>query len=385
MPPSPAAAASFGALALASGMGIGRFAFTPLMPLMQQAQHLSVRDGAWLAAANYGGYLFGALACFALDPRPGPGARRALVAVALLTAAMGLTDFFAAWWLLRALAGVASAFVLVCASSWAMSLLAAQRRQSLSGAVFAGVGTGIVFAGLVGLASGVTGASPASTWIGLGVAAAAVAALAWRPMAHGAATMNGSASVAPLSLDADGWLLVVCYGLFGYGYIIPATFLPALGRQIFPEPLVFGWAWPVFGAAAAASTLLSSRWLAAWHPRRLFAAGMALMALGVLAPALHAGLAALLLSALAVGGTFMVVTMAGLQEARRIAGDAAPKAIAAMTAAFALGQLIGPLTLPSGTLTASLLVPSVAAAALLFASALLLWRSVPRAAAISIP
>jgi len=45
-----------------------------------------------------------------------------------------------------------------------------------------------------------------------------------------------------------------------------------------------------------------------------------------------------------VGGTFMVVTMAGMQEARRVAGDSAPRLMAAMTAAFALGQLMGPFT-----------------------------------------
>jgi hypothetical protein len=68
------------------------------------------------------------------------------------------------------------------------------------------------------------------------------------------------------------------------------------------------------------------------------------MAIGVLAPAIRTGVSTLLLSAVCVGGTFMVVTMAGMQEARRVAGASAPRLMAAMTGAFAFGQLVGPLT-----------------------------------------
>jgi Uncharacterised MFS-type transporter YbfB len=55
----------------------------------------------------------------------------------------------------------------------------------------------------------------------------------------------------------------------------------------------------------------------------------------------------LLWCAVCVGGTFMVVTMAGIQEARRLAGAGAPRLIAGMTAAFAVGQLVGPFTVTS--------------------------------------
>jgi hypothetical protein len=71
------------------------------------------------------------------------------------------------------------------------------------------------------------------------------------------------------------------------------------------------------------------------------------MAAGALAPALRMSVGALLWCAVCVGGTFMVVTMAGIQEARRVAGASAPRLIAAMTAAFAVGQLVGPFTVTS--------------------------------------
>src|SRR5689334_12331467 len=105
-------------------MGVGRFAFTPLLPLMQQAGTLSLAQGGSLARANYLGYLIGAVLCMGLTASPGRAARAGLVAVAVLTAGMGLTKAFPAWVALRLLAGVASAFVLIGVSSWALPLLA---------------------------------------------------------------------------------------------------------------------------------------------------------------------------------------------------------------------------------------------------------------------
>ena len=88
---SAASAVAVGMLGLAAAMGIGRFAFTPLMPLMQEHAGLTLAQGGWLAAANYAGYLAGALLCVFANPNPGAAARAGLSGVALFTFAMGLT------------------------------------------------------------------------------------------------------------------------------------------------------------------------------------------------------------------------------------------------------------------------------------------------------
>jgi hypothetical protein len=91
---SPAAVAAAGLAALAAGMGIGRFAFTPVLPLMQAEGTLTLAGGGWLAAANYAGYLAGALTSTLV---PGSLAVRAgLAGVALCTLLMGLEAHFAA-------------------------------------------------------------------------------------------------------------------------------------------------------------------------------------------------------------------------------------------------------------------------------------------------
>jgi len=359
--------ACIGAVGLAAAMGIGRFAFTPLLPLMQAREGLTLTQGGWLAAANYLGYLIGALACAARPPQPAQAARWGLVGVAVFTLAMVLVGDFALRWLLRFGAGVSSALVLVGVSSWALPLLAQRQRADLSGWVFAGVGVGITAAGLVGLAAGLWRSAPSLAWLALGALAAVVAAFVWRALqAPQRSASSAAATQAPLR--AGDWALVLCYGAFGFGYIIPATFLPAFGRALLDDPLAFGAVWPVFGCAAAASTVLAMRALPAWPARSVWAASQLVMAFGVLVHALAPNLVTTVLSAVCVGGTFMVVTMAGIQHARQVAADRAPRLIATMTAAFALGQLIGPLLVRGTSAGAVALWPSVMAALLLIAS-----------------
>lgn len=365
-PSPPAIVALIGLAGLASAMGVGRFAFTPLLPLMQQAGALSLAQGGALARANYLGYLAGALLCMALVPSPGRAARIGLAAVAIFTAGVGLTGTFPVWAALRFLAGVASAFVLVGVSSWALPLLAARGGASWPGLVYSGVGIGIFLCGLVGLATGLLSAPPRLAWLLLAAGAALVATLCWGALGR---ESPAARRAPPAALPAGTWRLVLAYGAFGFGYIVPATFLPAAARQLVPDPAVFAWTWPIFGLAAAASTAATSLGWRRLPPRRLWALAQLVMAAGLLAPALRMSVPTLLCCALCVGGTFMVVTMAGIQEARRLAGAAAPRLIAAMTAAFAVGQLVGPLTMTSFGAAASpgVALPHTLAAAVLLA------------------
>ncbi|HKX02855.1 MAG TPA: YbfB/YjiJ family MFS transporter, partial [Methylomirabilota bacterium] len=110
--PTPWVTALAGLVTLGVAMGIGRFAFTPILPMMQQDAAVSVPVGGWLASANYLGYLLGAIAAVALRARATTIVRASLVAIGLATMGMGMTGSFPAWLLLRALAGVASAWAL---------------------------------------------------------------------------------------------------------------------------------------------------------------------------------------------------------------------------------------------------------------------------------
>lgn len=362
-----------GLIGLAVAMGIGRFAFTPLLPLMQQDASLTLVQGGWLATANYVGYLTGAAICISAPPRPARSVQWGLVSIAVSTLGMAVINNFWLWFMLRFLAGAASAFVLVGVSAWAMPILAHLQKGALSGSVFSGVGIGICFAGLVSLVAGVAAWGSRATWIVLGLTAAVFSLVLWRQLAADAARVSSAGEETHTSLSLQAWIAVLCYGAFGYGYIIPATFLPTLVREAIANPSVFGWVWPVFGAAAAISTVLAVRIFPAHSPRRLWIYGQGVLAVGVIAPVFAANVYVLMFSALCVGGTFMVITMAGVQEARRLGGTQGPRLIAAFTAAFALGQVIGPLTV--NLFHGDLVQPSVLAAVVLLASSFMLASS----------
>lgn len=364
--------AATGTCGLAAAMGIGRFAFTPMLPLMQAEETLTLAQGSYLASANYAGYLLGALLCFAISPRPLDAARYGLLAVAVSTLAMAWTASLTLWVAARLVSGIASAFVLVGVSAWALGELPARGRSVWSGLVFAGVGIGIMAAGGVALVTGVAGRTPSAGWLALGLVAI-VATLPFLRTNTGAAPAPRPSWKGAPGFGRTAWRLVFCYGAFGFGYIIPATFLPAAARDLVGDSAVFGWTWPVFGFAAAVSTVAAATLLRLVPPRVVWALGHAVMAFGVALPTLEPTLLAMVISALCVGGTFMVITMTGMQEARRVAGPAAPRLMAAMTAAFATGQLAGPL-LVTGTAAAVQAVrgPSLAAAAILVLAALAL-------------
>jgi predicted MFS family arabinose efflux permease len=342
--PSSAAIACVGLLALASAMGIGRFSLTPILPLMQHDSGLTLAQGGWLACGNYLGYLAGALICIVMAPAPALAIRWGLAGVGLFTLAMGWTDWQPLWLASRFLAGLASAFVLVGVSAWAMPILARRGREEWAGRVFAGVGTGIAFAGLFGLAAGIEAWGSRASWIALGLIAVALAALLWRQLGDEGPHTAPVAPPKQRAMPGRALIAAACYMAFGYGYIIPATFLPALARSYIDDPATFGLIWPVFGAAAAVSTLVSARLGRGLAPWQVWTRAQWVLAAGVLLPALTINFATLLLSAICVGGTFMVITMAGIREALRLGGAPASLAVGVMTAAFAIGQIAGPLT-----------------------------------------
>ena len=312
---------------------------------MHQDAGLSLTLAGWLATGNYAGYLVGALACIARMPFPARAIRWGLFSVGLTTLGMGLFDGLPLWLILRFLSGAASAFVLVGTSAWAMPILARHGREEWSGHVFSGVGIGITFAGLLGLTAGIELWGSRSTWIALGLTATGLALVLWRPLAADRAAGATATAIAPgqQTLPRGAIVAAVCYAAFGFGYIIPATFLPALARGYIDNPVMFGLVWPVFGATAAFSTFASARLGRNLPPRQLWMGAKWVLAAGVLAPALDINVATLLLSAACVGGTFMIITMAGIKEALRLGGACAPLAVGVMTAAFAAGQILGPL------------------------------------------
>jgi predicted MFS family arabinose efflux permease len=370
---APLAPALGGLLALAVGIGIGRFVYTPILPPMMAGLGLSKFGAGLIASANFAGYLAGAL--FAAGAWL-PGSRRGwllggLAGSAITTGAMGLAHGLAAFLALRFAGGVASALVLILASALVLELLAEADRSDLFSLLFAGVGIGIAASALLVSGLRAQGQGWPMLWLGSGaLSLVGAGAVLWlipaRPPAPVRATPAHTA--APRTSRGLG-RLVFAYGLFGFGYIITATFLVAMVRAdpaLRPlEPVV----WVVFGLAAAPSVALWNRLARRVGVPRAFAAAALTEAVGVLASVAWASPAAVILAAVLVGGTFMGLTALGLVHGRELARGDIRRVLALMTSAFGLGQIVGPSF--AGALFdrfGSFTVPSLVAAAALVAA-----------------
>jgi MFS family permease len=195
MKTSPVWLAIGGLLAMATGIGIGRFVYTPILPPMVEALQQNKSEAGLIASANFVGYLLGAL----LAAWPGlPGTRRfwlmtGLGATAVCLAAMGVTTSLALFIVLRLVAGIASAFSLIFSSALVLDRLARAGRSGLSALHFSGVGIGIALsAALVALllASG-------KPWTSLWFASAAIAAVAGLAVVFLVPPEEGTAQTAP--------------------------------------------------------------------------------------------------------------------------------------------------------------------------------------------
>jgi predicted MFS family arabinose efflux permease len=370
---SPVALATGGLVALAAALGIGRFVYTPILPVMAEALHLSKSQAGLIASANLLGYLIGAL--LAAAPRL-PGSRRAwllgsLGISAVTTGTMGLVSSMPTFLALRFAGGAASAFVLVLASALVLDRLASARRPHLAQVHFAGVGAGIAASALIVSLSLAAGFGWRALWYGVGaVAVSALVVVAWLIPANDGSRPAGPTEAAPTQRRRGLGALICAYGLFGFGYIVTATFLVAMVRgspQVrAAEPLV----WLVVGLTAIPSVALWARAASRLGISRTFSLACVAEAVGVAASVLWPTVPGVLFAAALLGGTFMGLTALGLAGARQLAPANPRPVLARMTAAFGLGQIVGPSM--AGFLfdvTGGFGLPSLVAAGALIASA----------------
>jgi predicted MFS family arabinose efflux permease len=345
-----------GLVALASAMGIGRFAFTPLLPMMLHDGVIDLQGGGALATANYLGYLAGALACMFIQASPARMIRAGLLATFVFTAAMVLVSDTIAWALLRALAGAASACVFVFVSGWCMSRLV--RHPELAAIIFCGPGIGIALTGFAASGMVAAGWRADHGWLLFGLIALVCMALVWRTVSPEAraglaqeAGRDGAepgqvSSQAARRILVQGWFLTVAYGLAGFGYIITATFLPVMARQSLPDSIWPDLFWPMLGVAVAFGPLMATR-VSAEADQRLWLSGCYVMqAAGVLMTVVSPTIAGFALGSVLVGLPFTAITLFAVREARRLTCDqgeaASRRLVGKMTAAFSVGQIAGP-------------------------------------------
>ncbi|MHA7681310.1 YbfB/YjiJ family MFS transporter [Cupriavidus sp. PET2-C1] len=375
------AVALAGLVALGVAMGVGRFAFTPLLPMMLHDGSVTLGEGGWLATLNYLGYFAGAAACLFIRPDPARMVRLGMVATVVLTLGMAAPGGMAAWGLWRAAAGVASAMVMVYGSAWCMHRLAELGRASLGGVIFCGPGIGIVITGVSVFAMVSAGWRASWGWLAFGALAVLLVGAVWHVFTPARRTAHAAGPAAPAQaaprLGRETWLLTFAYGLAGFGYIITATFLPVIARQAMPGSLWADLFWPIFGVGVTIGAFVASRVGTERDNRRLLAFTYVMQAIGVAIAVVWPTVAGFALSSMLAGLPFNALVSFAMREARRLWGAQAQRLMGLMTASYGLGQIVGPplataLVARTGGFAASL---GCAVAALLLGGAIFAWMS----------
>ncbi|RJG47323.1 MFS transporter [Mesorhizobium sp. DCY119] len=367
-------------IAMAVAMGFGRFVYTPILPGMMDELGLSAADAGLIASANYVGYLIGAVGAAGgwAHERERSVMLIGLGATAVLAASMGLTDSLFAFLAIRFLAGIASAFVLVFVSTIVFSHLALAGRNDLQALHFGGVGTGIaVSSAMMAVLIGAHAAWP-DGWLGSAVLSALGFLAVWFLIDEGPLVTGTARREPKLPNSLPLAKIIVAYGVFGFGYVVTATFLVAIVRQSEAGRIFEAVVWLVTGLAAIPSIWLWNKVSVRRGLTVAFAVGCVVEAVGVLASVSIGGYFGPLLAGFLLGGTFIAITAIGLQAGRLLAPEAPRRVLALMTAAFGVGQIIGPIFAGfAAEWSGSFTVPSIGAALALLLCGAIAWSAGP--------
>lgn len=336
-----------GILSLVIAMGIARFSYTPILPLMQNDMLFSNKVAGYLATSNYAGYLVGAVlvGILPLKQRRKAFLRLSLILSVVTTAGMGLFQMYSAWYVFRFVSGFSSAFVLVLASSIVLDKLAEKEKTNWSGFFYGGVGVGIFLTGII---------IPIlnhyfkweGAWVGLSILSIVFTFLVWVWLKDETSnsTQNKKKGI-PAHGPPTTWIpwLVIAYGLEGLGYIVTGTFIISIAGQIpnFNGDATF--IWMIVGLAAIPSCIIWSSLAKKMGFVKCLVVALLLQAFGIVVPVVLMTKTGLIVSALLFGATFMGITTLATTLASRINPKNSSRIIGYLTAIYAAGQMIGPL------------------------------------------
>ncbi|WP_408594682.1 YbfB/YjiJ family MFS transporter [Limnohabitans sp.] len=335
-----------GVCGLVLTIGLARFAYTPLLPSLQSQTGLTDAGAGALAAANYAGYMSGALAAAWIDDVRwrhrlySSGLWMAL----LTTAAMALSAWMPAWALWRYIGGLCGATGMLLGSGLVLGWLMRHGHRPELGLHFMGIGLGIVVSALG--AWGLAQVWPEwwRQWLAFAVLGVVffVPAWMWRPPVPPAvAAAQADEGVNTVSRRWL-WTLLGSYFAAGWGFVISATFTVAMVER---EPALAGqgpWAWALVGLAAMPAVFVWDRVARRIGDTRALLLALGLQTVSVVLPALSGSLAAAMAGAVGYGATFIGIVSLTLALVGRRSPHNPGKAMARLTLSYGAAQMMAP-------------------------------------------
>lgn len=338
---------SAGIFSLILMLGIARFAYTPLLPLMQQQAGLGLSQAGWLASINYMGYLCGAVIAslisnlFLKDRLY----RIGLIVAILTTAGMGLTSNIWLWSILRFFAGLSSAAGLLLGSGLILNWLIRHGHRSELGIHFSGLGLGIAFcAVVVELLS--HNFDWSQQWLLLSLMGILLLFPAWLwlpPPDSSPITRSGEEMTDNPPGRSFMRLFMAAYFCAGVGYVISATFIVAIVDQLPGLQGKGAWTFMVLGLAAAPACIIWDFIARRFGHINALISACLLQIVGILLPVIAPGLIMTLLSAMLFGGTFIGIVSLVLTMAGRFYPTRPAKMMGKMTISYGIAQILAPL------------------------------------------
>jgi predicted MFS family arabinose efflux permease len=322
-------------------IGLARFAYAPLLPVLIAAGWFSPGDAAYLGAANLAGYMFGAAGGRHAASRLGlrPVLRGMMIAVTLSLVGCAGPFPFAWFFICRLVSGVAGGALMVLGAPAALALIPPARRGLAAGLIFTGVGAGIAFSGTLLpllLRAGLT-----ASWLALAAIAAALTILVWRAWPAALPPIPQGA-VAPPSPRLRAFTL--SYGLCAFGLVPHMVFLVDFAVRGLGQSIAAGAGeWVLFGLGACCGPVLAGLLADRLGFAAVFRLLMAMDALFVLALAVAPGVWLLGASALLVGSTVSAISAVAIGLVHELAGTDPRARVAGWsraTLAWAAGQAV---------------------------------------------